>query len=383
MAVQQYAINENLLLRRILDQIYVVSPRESLVQRPVVTVTADGVEIHPHHINVEVIEGEYAIKGEIQLYDQAEFLACRHLETEIVVTIDADEYHLLVESPRRSRPEVGRTDYYVPLVSATVLLDAPYAATISQEFAGAMASAIVAELAATSGISVQWSMVDWYIPAGTLYANNETPMAVIAKIVAAAGGIKQTSPAGVLICRPEYPVAVTAWETAAPALYLTDMDNFFSVDSAPEIRDGYNKFLISSQDAAQGGLTLESVEISASAKKIEVYQVPFVESDLIALKTSGGSWVTIADDGIKDEELTDLVEIVAGEGKTRKPIYSMTGHTYKQAVLGAITIAEDGRVTTEISGNTLIEIIYTTKYRQFTARSPQIEDVQFYPEVTA
>ncbi|MGV0961854.1 MAG: hypothetical protein ACOYB1_18670 [Limnohabitans sp.] len=377
---ENYAISEYELLRMQIDQVYVMGAAGALSQRPEISATADGVAIDPHHISIEVDEGEYAIRGEIHLARQDEYLRCHHLWTEIVITIDGDEYRLLVDSPRRSRPELGRAEYIVPCVSPTVLLDAPYADTITREFAGAMASAIVADLAASAGISVAWQCVDWYLPPATLYANAETPLSVIRKIVAAVGGIIQTTPAGILLCRPEYPVTVPGWATATPDHYLTDMDNYFSVDSSPVIRDGFNRFLISNQDAATAGLTIEQVDIDATTKEIRVYQVPWNDTSIISLRTSGGAWVSIIDDGVIPETITDQVEIVGGEGQTTKPIYAMTSHAYKQEILGAITTAEDGHLTTEIKYNSLLDVVYSTRYRRFIVSDSRIEDVQFYPE---
>ena len=381
MAEQQYDLSEYALLRSLLDQVYVMAPGDALVQRPAITVvTGDGVVLDPVHINIEHDEADYSVRAEIHLADEAQFLACRHMETTVTITIDATAWALLVEAPRLSRPEVGRENYIVPLVSPAVRLDAPYAQALTREFAGAMASAIVAEMAAVAGITVVWELIDWYIPAGTLYANSETPLAVIRKIVAAVGGIIQSSPAGDLICRPLYPHSTTAWSTAAPAHYITDQDNFFSVDSTPEIRDGYNRYLISDQDAATAGITLDEIAIDAQTKEIRAWQVPFDAAAVIPLLTSGGTWVTIAAEGIVTETLTELVEIVAGEGRTAKPIYALISRTYKQRPLGAITISEDGHLRTELADNSLVEIVYTTKYRKYIARSSQIEDVQFYPE---
>jgi len=380
---ENYDISEFNLLRQQLDQVYVMGAAGALTQRPTITVTADGVAIDPHHINIEVDEGDYAIRGEIHLARQDQYLLCRHMATEIVIDVDGDEYRLLVDSPRRSRPELGRAEYVVPCVSKTVLLDAPYAENITREFSGAMASVIAIELAATAGITVSWQCIDWYLPAATLYANGETPLAVIRKIVAAVGGIIQTSPAGVLLCRPEYPVSVPAWATAAPDHYLTDMDNYFSVDSTPVIRDGFNRFLISNQDAAAAGLTIEQVDIDAITKEIRVYQVPWNEVSDIILRTSGGSWVSIIDENVAVETITDLVEIVGGEGQTTKPLYALNSHDYREAVLGAITTAEDGHLATEIKGNSLIEVVYITRYHKFIVSDSRIEDVQFYPEEVA
>lgn len=384
MAEHAYNINEYNLLRRSLEQISVIAADSALVQRPVISVTADGEPLDVSHVSIEVDEANLAITGEIHPADQVGFLRCRHLETVITVTIDADVYTLIVEAPRSSRPEVGQEQWIVPLASPTIKLDAPYALPLTREFAGAMASGVVAELAALEGITVVWSLIDWYLPAGTIYANAETPLAVIRKIVAAVGGVLQSSPAGDLICRPEYPLSPPAWASATPSHYLTDMDNFFSVDATPEIRDGWNRYLVADQDAAGDiGLSLESIDIDEHRKEVRVYQVPYNPAAAIALRTSGGSWVGIVAEGVTVETLTEQVEIVAGEGNVAKPLTTKISHDYRETVLGTITAAEDGHLRTEIDGNSLVEIVYTTTYRRFIVSDPNIEDVQFFPEEVA
>jgi hypothetical protein len=302
------------------------------------------------------------------------------MQTTVSITIDATEYIMLADSPRRSRPELGKTEYYVPVVSPTVLLDTPYAEPISREFAGAMASAIAFEMATLGGANIDWQLLDWYIPAATLYANNETPLAIIRKLVEAVGGIIQTSPGGTLICRSEYPLSLPDWPGATPDFYLTDMDNFFSVDSTPVLRDGFNRFLISNQDAATAGLTLEAIDLTATSKEIRVYQVPWDDATTTNLQTSGGEWVSIVAGGINTEDITDQVEIIAGEGRTTKPYYALLASDYLQDELGAITIAESGQVGTATKDNSLLILTYSTKYHQFTVTDARIEDVQFFPE---
>jgi len=107
---EHYNISEFNLLRSMLEQIYILPPGEALVQTPVISVTADGVRIDPHHISIEIDEGSYYISGEIHLADQAEFLSCRHMQTVLAVTIDGTTYTLLADSPRESRPELGRAE---------------------------------------------------------------------------------------------------------------------------------------------------------------------------------------------------------------------------------------------------------------------------------
>jgi len=379
-----YDLSEYTLLRQKLEQIYIAGPDAEEAQEPLFFVTTNvGESLKPHHINIEIDEGEYAIKGEIHLADQNDFLLCKHIETEVIIPIDSTEYHLLVEGPRQSRPEWGRVEYYVPLASKTILLDSPYATPIDQEFTGALASVIVAGLAVIKSITVIWQLIDWYIPTGVLTANNESPLSIIRRVVNAVGGILQSSPAGELICLPEYPISTTEWETATPDFYLTDMDNFFSVDSTSDIREGYNRFLISDKAIDESGLTLEQVDIDENTKDIYVYQVPWNPLERVILHTSGGVWVSIVAEGITTEEITEIVEIIAGEGMTQKPFYSKISHDYKETELGLITINEDKTVSTALSQNSLVEVIYNTKYWKFRVRDVEIEKVQFFPEAIA
>lgn len=386
-----YSHNEHDILRQSLDQIFIMSPGDAIVQRPVVSVSiTDGIDLDPYHINIEISEGEYAIKGEIHIADESQYLSCKHIETEVTVSVDDTDYILIVEAPRRSRPEVGGEQYYVTLASRTILLDAPYATPLTREFSGAMASAIVAEMAAIESISIVWQMIDWYIPSATLYANAETPLTVIRKVVSAAGGILQTSPAGVLICRTEYPVTTKDWATATPGFYLTDMDNYYSIESTPQIRDDYNRFSVSDQNSSAANDPIESEDIDTNTKRVMIFQIPWDDSQPQKLLTSGGAWVGIVKNGVVEEEITELIEIIAGEGNTSKPIYLTkwaTGescaptHSYKQAVLGAITTAEDGHLSTEVAGNSLVEITYTTRYYESIVTDSLIEEVQFYSDL--
>jgi hypothetical protein len=381
LADQVYDLKLYNMLRQKLEQVYVMAPGSALVQRPEISVTADGVDILGSciHISGEFDEAESAAKFEIHLSDQAAFLLCRHLETTVVVTVDADTYTLLVEGPYRSRPSVGKSSYIVPLSSPFIVLDAPYAQTMTEELPAGLASDLVSWLALTADIAVDWRMVDEFKPAGTIPAVGNTPLSIIRSIVESMGGIVQPDPDGSIICRAEYPDPVPTWAMATPPFYLTDQDNFFSCDPSPDIRDGWNVFVIGNEDNAETGLILQEVKISGTKKQINVYQVPFDTGVTIALDHSGGTWVGQEAFGVVEQQLTEQVEIVGGEGNTDHPIYAINARAYKQDNLGDITPSESGAVRTELAENTLVDITYTTKYRKFIATDQHIEDVQFWP----
>lgn len=377
-----YDISDKALLRAMIDQVYVLPPGEGLEQQPALSVRADGVTLASvYHLSIEMDESQAWIVGEIHLADQGEFLLCHHLQTAIEIDLDATTYHLLVDTPRQSDPELARTEYYVTLISPAARLDAPSARPITRTFDGMMASSIANEMAALGGVTLLWQLVDWYIPPATLYANNETPLAIIRRLVEAVGGILQSLPDGTLLCRPEYPLDTVAWEGATPEYYLSDGDNFFSVDPAPEPRAGYNRFLIADRETASGvAMAMTPIDISASVKELRVSRVPWDSAD-VGLDTSGGWWVSIIEEGVAEEEVEDLVEIVAGEGRTTKPVYGVVSSDYQEADLGLFTVTEEGLVSTTSPENSLLRLTYTTRFYRFVAADARIEEVQFYPEV--
>jgi hypothetical protein len=355
--------------------------RSGVFQQPAISVTANGLPISPYRIELMASSSEGTISAEIYLADQGEWLVCRHLDS-LTLTIDGDEYQLMIEAPRATRSGPDAAEYVIPAISPTVLLEAPYAATINRTFSAGMASTLVTDLAAEYGVTVDWQLVDWHIPAGILYALDETPGAVIGKVVAAVRGIKQTAPDGTLVCMAEYPVSPPDWASSPPAAILTDMDDFYSRDSVPEIRDGWNRFVIgNANEGADLGIRLEQETIDANTVEVRLYQVPLVESEIFPLQTSGGGWVGITAYGLTSEAIVDeQVEIVGGEGDTRYPIYGSISYRYREATLGAITPGEDGHLTTETPGQSLVLVNYTTRYRRWLVTSPNVEEVQFFVE---
>ncbi len=373
-----YNLSEYNLIKTLLDQNYIISLGSIQLKANISVVTSQGLSLHPIHISGEVDESEVSLKFEIHLSED-EYLQCEHLETEIIITVNDDVYNLIVEAPRRSRNSVGNTTYIVPLSSKAILLDSPYASSLTKEFLPGMASSIVSDLAALKGVETDWQIIDWYIPASTLYANSETPLQVIRKIKDAVGGVLQSSKDGKLIVRYEYPDPVLEYDDLEPDYFLAANEDFFSVNSAPEINDEFNKFLISNQNSSSVGNRIESIDIDSTTKEVRIYQIPFNQDSNISLGTSGGGWVSIQNKGVVSETITaEQVEIIAGQGQLQKPIYSDPIYVWKQFKLGAITPSEDGHLSTEITENSLMAVTYDTKYRKFLVSSDFIEDVQFY-----
>ncbi len=392
---QNYALLQYVQLKKMVDQIYLFSSSTPIIHDGNLSfVTGDGLVLHPHHITIDVDEGDYAIRGEMHLADGSEYIQCVHMETTLTITIEGEVYTVLVNGPRKSRPNPDVVEYYIPFASPAIKLDFPNTSALEVEKEPSMAQTIVEELAAIESISIQWDLVDWYIPADTLYVIGNSPLGAIRTIVEAGGGVLQSAPDGTLICRPEYPISVNKWDTETPAYYLTDMQNFLNVSSDPNIRDGFNKYLVTNESISGDNLTIEEEDVDSTTKIIKVFRIPWDDSVDIELATSGGEWVSVVKEGITEEEIKEeVVEIIAGTGTTQNPVYGSgdsdyppytaipsANISYKQRDAGIVTPTEDGYLTTAQEYNTLFEITYTTKYYKFTVKSPRIEEVQFYPK---
>ena len=374
-----YDISERDLVRSLVDQLYVLAAGEALVQRMDQEVRCDGV-VHASAYNIflEQDESLFHMVGELQLADESEFLQYHAYESEVSIVVDGREYLFLADGyPRKSR-QPGENSFVVPLISKTILLDAPHSSVAAGGLSG-MASALVVSLAAP--FVVNWQLVDWFIPAGVLQANGDSAIAIVKKIVSAAGGLVQTAPDGTLICRPEYPVSVNQWATTEPDIELTDQDDFFQIDPSPSTRAGYNVFYLSNQSLTADSVALEVVTLSSTLVELRVRLLPWSYTAQVKMRHSGGLWVSVINFGPMTADMDEQVEIISGSGQTSKPVAALIGYAYHQADLGMVTVSESGVVTTEIDDNSLLQLQYRTRYWMFRATDQQIEDVQFFPEV--
>jgi len=388
-----YGLPEHDRVVALLDQLYVLAAGEAIVQQTAVSVvvTTDGVEriiTSAYNINIEQDDSIYHMTGELQLANQGDYLFCRAIgpgvaPSTVTVTIDGESYDYIVERKQKARTTEGIA-YAVVLASKTLLLGHKHAAesSVDEAMLSGMAQTIVEDLAA--GVcTVDWRLVDWYIPANRLYVNGRRRIEVIRQIVEAVGGILQSFPNGTLICRPEYPVDVDKWQHATPDIELADQDNFFSIMPSADQRDGFNRFFVADQQLGESGERIDDEQVSTYERHVMIWYVPWEDISGMRLHHSGGSWISVVENGIASETIEEQIEIVDGQGRVSKPCYGDLTVAWLQQDLGAVTIEEDGTVTTEIAGNSLALISYSTRYFSFNVRGDRVEDVQVYPEVIA
>lgn len=370
-----------------LEQIFSFNADGSQAQRIEVDITCDGEVIDLKDITQVFLERDkdaYYNNGELQTLSQDIALKFVKDTSEVSITTVGETFNFVPGITTKTTAMAGDPPqlseiWVVPLYSKTKLLDAPYANQVEVELYG-MASTVVKSL--VGEIPLQWNIVDWYIDEDIIDSIGEFPIDIIRDIVEAAGGIIQTAPDGTLVISEEYPVSPGDWSDAEAEYTFTDqIDISQIVDSADE-RDGYNIFYISNvddTDSDDSGITIETEATSSTVANVTVSVVPW--NDECNLHHSGGDWVSIISNGIVTETITEQIEIVAGEGSLENPFYVLESSTWKQQDLGEIEIDESGNVTTEIEGNSLLNITYTTKYHSFSATDLTAEDVQFYPEI--
>lgn len=338
-----------------------------------VVVTRDGTSLAPSSVTISADQDMAWLTCELELGSQADLLQFPVGEKFAVVAMDK-EFVFFAEEARVFKAH-GNTGYTIAGLSPLAKYDQPYADTVTDELSG-MASSIAAELLA--GLAVDWRTVDWYIGADIFFATDETPLALVKKLAAAVGAVVQSLPDGSVVVAPRYPVAVDQWAGETPAVAIVEREAVFSLSPAYDHRPGYNCFLVGDELTATDGLRAEETAISSTKKEIRVYQTPWVGE--IDIRHTGGDWVEIEAMGIEERTVEEVVEFVGGAGSTQYPVYARLSVEWLKTSLGTITYSEDGNLTADIAGESLLAITYMTKCKLWQVTDSKAEQVQLVAE---
>jgi len=369
---QGWDLRDRDLLRAELLQRWAIEADGSVL-RYQVAVTVNGAAVGISHLNIEAGLDQDVLSCELHLGSEADHLRCR-IGSVVAITITsaegAEAFAFVVTAPRITE-EHGNAQFIVEAMSPAVLLGEPYAAPIEGELSG-LVTIIAATLAGTLPLS--WQTVDWEIPPSTWIAAGETPLSLLKTPAGAVGAVVQSLPDGSLVVVPEYSVAVNQWAAAAPDLSLVENLDCWSTGSTPELKSGYNRFLIGDQLSTANTLRLDEESISATVKIVRGYQTPW--DGIFDLAHTGGAWVVIEPLGVEERQETETIEIVAGAGRVQYPIYSRDVIEWGQINLGSVTVSEDGSVQAAVAGESLLTITYTTRCKRWQVRNPRNEQLQ-------
>ncbi len=364
-----------------------------------VTVTMAGVVIDASEIRISrrrdtyVIAAALAMAGDPALLPgavlprdyaylgAAEQSAARTGATVIISIAVAGEIETvtLLATELTDSKDVNGYDYTLTCESPAVLMDAPYSLPVSGEYGRAMASVIAGELTAGLPIALSWSGVDWYIPRGVLYANGETRLEVLRKLTSAVGARIESDQDGNITVRPYYDISRKDWGKVNPDGYINLGDTAFRHGRTLLEREDCNSIIVGDEAAAGASLTFAEEDLDYGIKIIKAYEVPWTNVNP-GLETSGPDRVIIESGRVVWETVErEQIEIVEGAGTARHPIYEVISRSYgDNRELGAISYSEDGAVTTEVKGQSLVYLTYKTKYWQWRVKDKVSEAVQLY-----
>lgn len=332
---------------------------------------------------------DVAISAELHLLKESDYVQCE-IGDAVEIVLEETTYVLFVDDKRETISERGQITWIVECLSPVMQLSEDYAGTLTTEddigYDG-QAATIVAEIMAAvdSSLVLNWNIDDFPVEAYTCFANDESPLAVIQKIIETVGGIIQSDPDGTV--RIEYGEP-DDWETREPDLYITWGRDFISQDVTLEKRSGANSYYISNQSSSDDSISLESEEVSDTVQQLLGFMVPWEEIDFELTHTgddtvSAPEYLGIVEATYPDEdEDPEVVEFVAGYANTTRPIYGDLQYSWKKESLGAITYGEDGSLEAEVKDGTtmgygLAEVRYTTKYHLWQAVAPEGSEVQY------
>ena len=136
------------------------------------------------------------------------------------VTIDGIQWVFAIEPPERSR-RFGERQAQVRGSSVTALLGAPHMPERAWTSTVALtAQQIVAAALEFTGVTVDWGLSDWLVPAEA-WSHQGSPLSVAQRVAEAAGAVLRSHRTdATLAFAPKYPHMPWAWPAAAPNVQM-------------------------------------------------------------------------------------------------------------------------------------------------------------------
>lgn len=310
---------------------------------------------------------------------------------DVVLTVRGIVFNLMVEGMQRSRRDVNNT-WAISGRGKTARLDGKYASGVESSWKNINAQAIMNALCNDAGITLDYQAVDWQIK--ELEGQGRYPIEIINEIATAIGAVVQTSVSGTLIVRPMFAHNPAKYGTVTPEHIITDLDDYITLDEQWIDRHNYNSISIGDEEVdetlndkdAQLSITSEDhTDLDGNKlsdqKLVKIYSVPFIAD--ISLQDSAELWLALLYQGVMTEFIhIDALEIIQGSASVSLPFYELISYTYVHSDLGEITMSENGELKTEIDGQSLVNLVYKTKYHQYmAARISTDKYLQVFAEV--
>ena len=311
--------------------------------------------------------------------DAAAFSAISIMD-EIILSVTmvsgVEDFSFIVDSKQLSRGDNAEVTYVVSAISPLALLGSPFASEITVKYpAIALASVIVTDLIG----AVSWQLPDWQIPAGEAVFANVTPLEAAKRVLAAIGGIIESTPNGSVVCRLRHPVNIPDYYTAAVDHSLFD-DELLSSSSDIGTAPGFNRVSLSNDtgDSYTSSDVLEEVPHpsypdSTTVKRVRGY-LSTVRPVLLVHTSNPATVITPLGEQTRTE--TELVEFIEGVARTRYIIDTIVSMSWQSVDLGLVTCSGT-KVTSTVVGYSLLSLTYTVKSYDWDVSLNATQDVQF------
>lgn len=213
------------------------------------------------------------------------------LPAQVRFTLDGLTFAFVVDSLQRSE-EFGRRSVRFSGRSMTALLARPYARETTRGNASAAATAqqLAEQALDTTGVTLDWGLTDWLVPAGA-WSHSGTPLAAVQAIVEAAGGFLQSHrSAATLLARHPYPELAGGlpggpWNWYAPGVVPdVELAPDAIITSAIERRDGPTINGVYVSGTTQGVLALVKRTGSAADQLASLVTDPLITTQEAALQ---------------------------------------------------------------------------------------------------
>ena len=222
------------------------SPARTLYHT-VTVVSLDGVSLPWERVTIRYQPGDMFWSAQLHLAHDADF-GRMHLDDLFTLQVGGESFLLLVDGKQLHRPKPDHLQRILTAFSPTVRHDFPRASAVTAEWNEACWARDVVET--LLGETVVWELPEWRIAANRLRVNKRSPLQIVQTIAAAAGGVVQTNPAGKLVVRPRFPLAVPDWSTAVPSHVLTDETDILEIREERQVQVRVDRVVVGDKAVA-------------------------------------------------------------------------------------------------------------------------------------
>ena len=324
-----------------------------------VTATAGSQSLNVLAATLSTDIESYCWSGDLTLAREADYNLCAS-GTAISLTINGVTWSLIVDS--RDRERRFPAEQYKASVRGLASSLGEGSITTMVLDADSQAKDVAATLAGS--VSLAWDVLDWELPDGVAVAENVPPIAAIQDLAMACGGLVVSLPDGVLLVRYGHPV--DGYESSTPTVNWTEPD-ILAISDSREVRPGYNRVLCGSEGLLVRPV-VEITEYRENAYANKCWLRLRIEPSATPTVTDSSSALTVASPTTETETITETIILVDGVGQSSKPITSLTSYDYGwNTNLGTITKTGDREFTAATTGDSAVEVTYTTSYLQYEA----------------